>query len=123
MASFLAFLGTLGLAHHFDVGVGQASLYAYLAMVAASGLYGGTKGFGKWLEWLSRRKKITVSQELIDPVLNIGRDGGFMGYYTLSGAGLSAAITGTFPVSIPLLTYFSKEVNDGDDGNQAHRRD
>jgi hypothetical protein len=93
-------------------------LYTYLVMVGVSAVYGGTKGFCKWTNWLQRRKRVTINQELIDPILNIGRDGGYMGYYILAGGGLSAFITASFPVSIPALSWMAKEV-DGSQGVHA----
>jgi len=96
-----------------DLGFKNGALYSYVAMVGVAGVYGAIKGFSRWCAWLGRRKRVTVNQELVDPVLNVGRDGGYMGYYVLSGGALSAGITATFPVSIPALSYMAKEV-DGD---------
>lgn len=89
------------------------SWYTYLATVGVSALYGGTKGFCRWAVWLRSRKRVSVNQELVDPILNIGRDGGYMGYYILAGGGLSAFITAGFPVTIPALSWMAKEVDEG----------
>lgn len=87
----------------------------YTGAIIGSALYGAYKGLCRWWKWKSKRKLVTIKNETIDPVLNIGRDGGYMGYYVVAGGGSSALITATFPVTIPAMMYFSKEVGDEED--------
>jgi hypothetical protein len=87
----------------------------YKVIVYGGTIYGGVKGFGVWLDWLSRAKDVEITKvpfldpKMINPILNIGRKAGYMTWFTVSSASISGFISATFPVSVPALMFFSEE--------------
>lgn len=77
--------------------------------------FGMFNGCGNWVDWLNTRNPITLSSSskylnnLIDPIVNIGKDVGYLAWHTVTSGTLSAFVVGTFPVTVPALAYFSKE--------------
>lgn len=85
--------------------------YGYIGCVLLATAYGAWGGTNNWVNWMSSRNKITVGYPVIDPVLNLGRDGGHMCYHLVTSGGTSAVVAAGFPVTVPVLTMMSKEVN------------
>lgn len=83
--------------------------------VGITTLYGVWKGLERWWDWKSERKPITVNNNTVDPVLNSA----YMGYYTMVAGMTSGMIAATFPVSIPLMIMFAKEIKTEKTENNA----
>lgn len=87
----------------------------YKVIVYGGTIYGGFKGFGVWIDWLSKAKDVELKElplidvRMVNPILNIGRKTGYMAWFTVSSASISGFISATFPVSVPALMFFAKE--------------
>lgn len=86
---------------------------AYATVVGLGAIYGFLCGTGNWTNWLSQRKQIKlkdnrlVNADMVNPILNVGRDAGYLGWHAVSSAAVSGFIVGTYPVSVPALLLFS----------------
>lgn len=87
----------------------------YTGLVLIGAVYGGVKGFGRWLDWLDKRKKVAlrnvpvIGADLVNPIINIGKDAGNLGYNVGMASLFSALMVATSPVSVPLFLFFSEE--------------
>lgn len=95
---------------------------AYAGVVGLGAVYGFGRGTVNWINWLSKRKQMKlkdnrfINADMINPILNVGKDAGYLGWYAVSSALVSGFIVGTYPVSVPALLFFSeKEDSTGDD--------
>lgn len=106
--------------NHFDehpelnLDIKASLIYIYCLLCMCGFLYGATGGLSKWLYWIELRTQLTINSSdyfnhLIDPMLNIGRDAGYLVWYSLTSGVVSTLIIGTFPVSVPLLALMSSE--------------
>lgn len=89
-------------------------LTVYSILCVTGFLYGAAGGVNNWMEWMCRRSQLTIGasdyvNNLVDPMLNIGRDAGYLGWFVMTSGTVSAFIIATFPVSVPLLAVFSNE--------------
>ena len=78
-------------------------------------IYGMGTGTTVFFKWWENRKKVTigdvplVNKSMVDPILNVSRDAGYWGWYALTSGISSGFIIATYPVSVPLLSFISKE--------------
>lgn len=93
---------------------GKYTLYAYCGFVVLGFLKGSITGTSEYCKWFSSRKKVTIESEFYDPILNVCRDAGVWGSYTMYGGFGSAFIVATSPVTVPLMLRNCKEVGDKD---------
>ena len=96
----------------------QYALYGYATLCIIGFVFGAANGGGNWVKWFEKRSPITLLtssdyiNSLVDPIVNVGRDMGYLAWHTVTSGLLSGVIVGTFPVSVPLLAFFSKEKTD-----------
>ena len=106
--------------NHFDehpelnLDIKASMLVAYGTLCATGFLHGVARGTEDWLHWLTQRYELTINSSdyvnhLIDPIINIGRDAGYFGWYCITSGVVSALLIGTFPVSFPLLALMTSE--------------
>ena len=94
--------------------------YGHIGAVALATFYGTVGGANNWMNWLEKRNRVTIGSPMVDPVLNLGRDGGHLCYHLVASGGTSACIAAGFPVTIPALTFMSKEVGAPVRDNEDH---
>lgn len=82
----------------------------YAGAVVCGFWYGAYQGFKLWLQWYRNRRRVIsgLHADLVDPILNVGRDAGRLAFYFICGGGVSAVVVAGFPVTVPLLSIFSK---------------
>lgn len=111
---------TLALASHLKpefLSFRNAKL-AYATVVGLGTIYGFLRGTGNWISWISKRKQMKlkdnrlVNADMVNPIINVGRDAGYLGWHAVSSAIVSGFIVGTYPVSVPGLLLFSEKEND-----------
>lgn len=94
---------------------------AYLLSVGLGTSYGFIQGTCNWFTWLSKREQVKlkanrhVNVDMINPILNVGRDVGYLGWHSITSAAVSGFIIGTYPISIPALLLFSEKEDDKKD--------
>ena len=98
-----------------DKRIQRYAMYGYAGLVGTGFVFGMFNGFGNWIDWVETRNRITLLSSsryinnLIDPIVNVGKDIGYLAWHTVTSGTLSALVVGTFPVTVPALAYFSKE--------------
>jgi len=87
----------------------------YGVVIVGSFVIGAIKGFSHYLDWISTRKYRQIKYKAIEPVVNIGADGGKL-VFDVVGCGTASALMGaTAPISVPLALVL---LNDNDNKNE-----
>jgi hypothetical protein len=85
----------------------NGSIAAYSLVVGLGFLQGAYMGIENHCNWVNHRPRVTINSPQYDPIVNICRDCGVLGFNVLSGGFGSAAIVATAPISVPILLAFS----------------
>ena len=95
----------------------RKSAYGVLVAGAVFGLYKGVQG---WFCWQRKRQPIdlmfpqqTVGREIIEPIVNIGKDMLYFGGFALLGTFVSVLTIVTSPVSIPAIAFYQSRQSRG----------
>ena len=94
---------------------------AYATVVGIGTAYGFLRGTVNWVKWLSERKQMKlkdnrfINADMVNPILNVGRDTGYLSWHAISSGVISGFIVATYPISVPALISFSDK--EGEDSN------
>jgi len=97
----------------------SAAVLAYGTFVGLGFLKGVWSGWTQHSKWMETREETSIDSELYDPIVNVCVDTGYWAFYALQGGVGSALITGTCPVSIPLLTHFKGSNKESSDSGSS----
>lgn len=106
----------------FDGSLWSIFIICYAHVVLLGALYGLCSGVGEWIDWMNKRKRYVVSYNMINPILNAGRDAGMLAYHIITSAFVSAFIVGTYPISLPTLIFFAKAETDDEKASRGMDR-
>ncbi len=81
----------------------------YGIVVIAATIYGGVRGFGNWFNWYMTRHSLKIKYKLVEPIVNVARDGGYLGWHVMMSALFTMVVASTAPISVPLLVHYGKE--------------
>ncbi len=78
----------------------------YYVWIAGVSLHGFGHGCLEWFDWVTSRKRISLSHKALEQVVNCTRDGCFFAWHIGYSVFINAFVAATAPVSVPLILFF-----------------
>ena len=85
--------------------------YLYIIAVWCAMAYGVITGFSEWSLFVDQRKPIKLAQKFawVQGIVNAAIVAGYAVWYVIACAGSTTFVAATFPISVPVITFFFSE--------------